>query len=440
MTIRPAPRLLGGIFAAAALAPLAFAWPPILGVICGLWLLLAVLALLEYRNLKPMLAGVSVQRRLPANAARGLPFVCETTVANSGSLPIHAVVREGVPPAALQGPAFVPLELAAGARKTITARLTIPVRGQHSFGPAWVRIRGPWKLLEAQQGFDLSGGIKVLPETYASRETLSQDQRARLMQLDKLTRTRRHGAGSEFESLAEYRPGDDPRRIDWRTTARVRRPVIRRYQVERHRDVMIVIDSGRLMGASVGNGTKLDCAVDAALMLARVALQTGDRCGIAVFDDAVRGYLSPVAGVSAMGPLADQVYALDSQMREADFGAMFAELQVRQPRRSLIVVLSDLVDEETSQRMRTSMMRLAKRHVVLFAALQTPLLAAALRGEVNSLLDGARKGVALRLLRQRRRALHSLRRAGVHILDVAPSDLSIPLINQFIELRSQDLL
>lgn len=440
MTIRPAPRLLWGVCAAAALAPLAFIWPPILGVILFFWLLLTVLTVLEHRNLKPMLAGLSVQRRLPTTAARGLPFACETTVANNGPVPISAIVRDGVPAAALQGPAFVPIELAPQARKTLTARLTIPVRGQHSFGPAWIRIRGSWGLLEAQRAIDLPGGVKVLPETYASRETLGQDQRARLLQLDKLTRTRRHGAGSEFESLAEYRPGDDPRRIDWRTTARVRRPVIRRYQVERHRDVMIAVDCGRLMGASVGNGAKLDCAVDAALMLARVALQTGDRCGIAVFDDAVRGYLSPVAGVNAMVPLADQVYAIDSQMRESDFGVMFAELQVRQPRRSLIVVLSDLVDAETSERMRASLIRLAQRHVVLFAALRTPLLSQTLQGNVNSLLDGARKGVALRLLRQRQRALHSLRRAGVHVLDVAPSELTVPLINQFIELRSQDLL
>jgi uncharacterized protein (DUF58 family) len=216
--------------------------------------------------------------------------------------------------------------------------------------------------------------------------------------------------------------------------------VIRRYQVERHRDVMIAIDCGRLMGASVGNGTKLDCAVDSALMLARTALQTGDRCGIAVFDDAVRRYLAPVAGASSIGPLAEQVYALESKMRESDFGAMFADLQLRQPRRSLIVIISDLVDVETSERMRSSLARLAQRHVVLLAALQTPLLTRSIEGDVATMLDAARKGVAFRLLRQRQRALHSIGRAGVHVLDVKPGDLTIPLINQFIDLRSQDLL
>ncbi len=440
MSVRPAPRLLWGVAAAGLLAPLAFAWPPMLWVMVAAWVGLVGAAIADFRALRPIVDQLRVSRRLPTNAARGLPFLSALTLHNEGNRAVRATLRDVIPPAALQGPEFTQLRVEAGDHETVAAQLTIPIRGRHRFGPAWVRVLGPLGLLEMQRQIDSTGVVKVLPETYASRETLSQDHRAKLLQLDKLTKARSHGAGSEFESLAEYRPGDDPRRIDWRTTARLRRPVIRRYQVERHRDVVIAIDCGRLMGASVGNGTKLDCAVDAALMLARVALQSGDRCGIAVFDDMVRGYLAPVAGVSSIGPLAEQVFALDSKMRESDFGAMFAEWQLRQPRRSLMVIISDLVDGETSERMRLSLNRLAKRHVVLLAALQTPLLTQAVKGDVRTMLAAARKGVAFRLLRQRQRALHSIRRTGVHVLDVEPGELTAPLVNQFIELRSQDLL
>ena len=100
--------------------------------------------------------------------------------------------------------------------------------------------------------------------------------------------------------------------IDWRTTARYGRPIVRRYQIERHRDVMILIDCGRLMGTETDRGSKLDCAVDSALLLSRVALQSGDRCGIGLFDNEVRGYLPPVSGAAAMNALADCVY--DSQI------------------------------------------------------------------------------------------------------------------------------
>jgi uncharacterized protein (DUF58 family) len=246
--------------------------------------------------------------------------------------------------------------------------------------------------------------------------------------------------GIEFESLAEYRLGDDPRRIDWRATARHCRPIVRRFQVEQHRDLMLVVDCGRLMGADVEKGTKLDCAVDAALMLGRLALESGDRCGLGVFDDRVLGYLPPVSGRHAMRTLTGCVYNLQSHWRESDFSLMFSALQTRQRKRSLVVILSDIVDAQTSGRFRSSLATLAHRHVVVFAALRTPLLASLVRAPVDTLLDGFRKTVAFRVLREREKAVHSIRRSGVHVLDVEPTELTVPLINQFVALRQQNIL
>jgi uncharacterized protein (DUF58 family) len=119
---------------------------------------------------------------------------------------------------------------------------------------------------------------------------------------------------------------------------------------------------------------------------------------------------------------------------------MFAALQAKQSKRSLIVVLSDLVDAETSTRFRTSMAALARRHLVLFVALQTPLLRGILEAPVASVHDATEKALTFRLLRERERALHSIKRSGVHVLDVEPRQLTISLINQFIDLRQQNLL
>jgi uncharacterized protein (DUF58 family) len=240
--------------------------------------------------------------------------------------------------------------------------------------------------------------------------------------------------------LSEFRPGDDPRRIDWRTTARYRRPVVRRFQIEQHRDVMIVVDCGRLMGADAGRGTKLDCAVDSALMLARTALEHGDRCGLALFDDRVLGYLPPVSGVASLRRLSECVYDVESRWRESDFSPIFSTLQARQSKRSLLIVLSDVVDVETSTRYRASVAQLARRHVVLFAALQTPLLRQIVHAPVATLLDGSRKAVTFRLLRQREQALHSMRRGSTHVLDVEPSRLTVPLLNRFVQLRGENVL
>ncbi len=440
MTVRPGRSLILAAAVLLAASLLVFAWDGVILVeLLGVSLLVG-LAAADYFDLRRRLADVRVERKLPSLVGRGRPFDVRCTLQRDLAGPLHVEWRDGLPSDC--EPPILGRRLSLSEREfvaEVTNTLRIPVRGEHTFGPMWVRLVGRFGMLEAQQTFALPATVRVVPETYHSPDELQKDTGRNLL-LDKSTRTRQHGVGTEFESLTEYREGDDPRRIDWRATARMNRPIVRRFQIERHRDVLLLIDCGRLMGADVGKGSKLDCAIDAALMVARVALQGSDRCGMALFDDQVLGYLAPVSGVSSLGAMADCVYDATTRWRETDFTRMFATLQQRHAKRSLIVVLSDMVDLETTERFRTSLARLAKRHVVLFAALQTPVLEQLVHEPLTDSLDAAWQTVALQLLREREQALHGVRRCGVHVLDVVPSQLIVPLINRFIDLRQQSEL
>ncbi len=441
--VRPGPNAIRAGFGLVALSLVYFAlpWVLLLSVIVLLTMALIVAAGLEARTLSQRLGQLTVRRSLPTVVGRDVAFGVVWEIENAGDDDVRGELRDVAPRSAAPRILSSPFDAAARrGRVSLAHACRIVERGQQQFGPVWIRLFGSHGLMEVQRSFALPAAIKVLPEQFASRDELLKDRGSELLLLDKATRTRQHGAGTEFESLTEYREGDDPRRIDWRATARIQRPVVRRFQIERHRDVMILLDCGRLMGTETDRGTKLDCAVDAALILARVALQSGDRCGMGLYDSDVRGYLPPVTGASSLHALTDSVYAAQSDFRESDFGPMFATLQARQSKRSLIVVLSDVSDEETSQQFRASLMRLGRRHVVLFAALRTPLLNRILSEPVETMVDGAKKAVTFRLLRERQLALQSLRHGGVFILDVEPSQLTVPLVNQFIELRQRNLL
>lgn len=440
MSVRPGQNLIwaAGMLAVAAL--LVSVWAPFAFVLLAVAVVIAGAAYHDYRQLSAVRKGVSITREVPAVVGRDLPFTISLELTNGCPTDIRGELRDVAPDAALPQLTVHHVELASQASDEFAQNYRIARRGEHIFGPVWLRLHGPWKLVDLQWKLDCQGGVKVLPETFASREELVKDLGAEVKLLDKITLTRQHGAGTEFESLHPYRYGDDPRRIDWRTTARSQFPVVRRYQVERHRDVMILIDCGRLMGADTVRGSKLDCAVDSGLNLARVALQSGDRCGLGVFDDRVRGFLPPISGVSSIRALAESVYDLQTAWRESDFTQMFAELQLRQTKRSLIVVISDISDVETSRQFRTSLARLGKRHLVLFAALRTPLLNEIVHSKMDNILEGSRKAVTFRLLRERQQSLHSLGHHGVHVVDVEPQQLTLPLVNQFIELRRRNLL
>ncbi|MCA9052566.1 MAG: DUF58 domain-containing protein [Planctomycetaceae bacterium] len=457
MTIRPginAVRLAAALFALALLTFL---------TVHAVWLLLALLLLglalsiRDYRVLRQQLPRFTVQRTVPTVIGRGDPFEVIWTVTSPPGASATGELRDEVPDVA--NPRLVIQTFScratdrpsgsksrshadnlAAATDTLRQQFVIPIRGRFTFGPLWLRLPGPFQFLDGQQRFDDRSSVRVLPETYASPDRFRKDLGAEIRLLDKPVFARQHGDGTEFESLKEYRPGDDPRRIDWRATARMQRPIVRRFQIERHRDVVIVIDCGRLMGGQTDRGSKLDCAVDSALLLAKVALQGGDRCGFALFDHTVRGYLAPVSGLPSMQALVDSVYDAYVDWGESDFAPLFATLQRRQAKRSLLVIVSDVLDAATSEQFRGSLRRLAQRHVVLFAALRTPLLNAVVDQPLDSFRDASRKAVTFRLLHDREEALQTLRHAGIHVLDVEPQQLTAPLINEFIAIRRRNLL
>lgn len=480
MTVRPgvnAVRLAALLFglAFATLASTAVLWLLLAGLVTGV-----ALAIRDYRTLRHIFPTVTVARQHPVVIGRGDPFEVTWTVTSSDPGACVGELRDEVPDIAdprLWVRAFrcvpetatlpmLPASTADGgsirhvaglsdaaevARDRLAQNFVIPHRGRYTFGPLWLRLTGPAGFLDGQRALDQTSTIRVLPETYASPDRFRKDLGAEIRLLDKPVFARQHGDGTEFESLKEFRQGDDPRRIDWRATARLQRPIVRKFQIERHRDVMIVIDCGRLMGSQTnggsmngGNlperGTKLDCAVDSALLLARIALQGGDRCGFALFDHTVRGYLPPVSGVPSLSALVDCVYDAAVDWGESDFGPMFAALQSRQAKRSLLVIISDLLDAATSEQFRGSLKRLSQRHVVLFAALRTPLLNAVGRQPIADLNGAARQAVTYRLLHDREEALQTLKHAGIHVLDVEPQQLTAPLINQFIAIRRANML
>ncbi len=441
MSLRPGRELIRWLIGALVLSLGIFVEPAVMYL--GLFLVVAIvlMVLVDYQALRGQRKLIDVKRQLPTVVGRGDRFVVSWTMRIARPFRVRGEWRDVAPACAEPSLLFGTIELGADDVDCQWSReVRLPIRGEFSFGPFWVRISGPFGFLEQQWSLPLMSSIKVLPETYCSQHELVKDAAAEIRMLDKMVRARQQGVGTEFQSLAEFREGDDPRRIDWRSSARQGRMIVRKFQVERHRDIMIVIDCGRLMGSDAGKGNKLDCAIDAGLMLSRVALQYGDRCGLALFDDQVLGYVPPLSGLPSMRAIVDRVYSLQSRWHESDFGRMFETLQQRQQKRCLLIVISDIIDEQTTERFRASLGRLAKRHVVLFAALQTPLLAEVLQAPLERTLDGARQAVAYRLLREREQALHTLRRADVHVLDVTPAQLTVPLVNQFLELRQRSVI
>jgi uncharacterized protein (DUF58 family) len=235
------------------------------------------------------------------------------------------------------------------------------------------------------------------------------------------------GLGTEFESVREYSPSDDIRQVNWRASGRLGRPMSNAYRVERDRDVICVVDCGRLMTAQLGSRTTLDVALDAFTAVALAADELGDRLGAIAFDDGVRRLLTPRhrGGRNAV----DALFDLQSRPVDSDFELAFT--QVSRSRRALVFVYTDLVDEAAARSLRAGISVLARRHAVVLASAADPEL----QKLASDRHDLARSLVALDVLQSRRQATIRLRHAGASVLEAPPQQLAERCLDAYVRAK-----
>ena len=321
-----------------------------------------------------------------------------------------------------------------------SAELIFPIqtrrRGETQLGPLALRVTGRLGLVHRQFERELDRTVTVLPDIrpvrFAAMRTSFTEAR------DGLRVERFRGDGSEFDSLREFVEGDDARYIDWRHSARHRRLTIRQHRAERNSQVVLAIDTGRLMSETMTGVTKLDHAITASLLLSYVCLKVGDRVGFYSFGAQAGSFLSPRAGMRTQHLLTQNAAGLDYGKDETNFTLGLTTLAQRLRRRSMIVVLTDFVDTVTAELMIENVTRLARRHLIVFVALQDPRLGRIQAADPASVLRLNRSVVATRMVREREIVLRRLRDEGVLCVDARPDEISGRTIDAYLDIKRRE--
>jgi uncharacterized protein (DUF58 family) len=247
----------------------------------------------------------------------------------------------------------------------------------------------------------------------------------------------RRGEGLEFHQLREYRQSDSVRQVDWKATSRRRRLISREYHEERDQQVLFLLDSGRRMRSRDGELSHFDHALNAMLLLAYVALRQGDEVGALAFG-ATRRWIPHLRGVGAVSRLLNGVYDVDSGPQAADYVGVAEETMTRQRKRSLIVLMTNVGDEDHD--LAAALRLLRRRHVVLLANLREATLDQALDEPVDDLETALNYGGALYHLAQRRVMTQALR-SQVHLLiDARPAELPTRVVNGYWQIKRSGAL
>jgi uncharacterized protein (DUF58 family) len=307
--------------------------------------------------------------------------------------------------------------------------LTAMRRGRHILPPAVARSVGPLGLGSRQHSLAGEHAVTVYPDVLGAKR-IARAVAQGTFSSGGWRRKGPIGIGTEFESIREYTPDDDIRHVNWRATLRTGKLMANSYRIDRDRDVMCVIDSGRLMTAPVGQHTRLDVAVDAGAAVAHTADALGDRCGVVAFSDRVLRSMPPIRrGANA---LVEAIHDLEPIPVESNYEVAFRA--VRRSKRSLVVLFTDLFEESAAIPLVEALPVLSRRHAVVVAYVRDDDLREAV---VNPGDSPYRAVVALDALEARRKVVARLRHSGVTVIEAAADDLPAAAVAAYLSLKQR---
>jgi uncharacterized protein (DUF58 family) len=327
------------------------------------------------------------------------------------------------------------------ARRSVTvAREVVPVaRGADAFGSLYVWYENRFGFLRRRMRVAASLPFRVFPDLSAVQRYGALHVRNRFVEAG-LRKMRLYGAGTEFESLREFAPGDAFRSIDWKATARRGKLMVVQHEVERSQNVMLVLDCGRLMTPRIGSQRKLDYAVTAALSLASIAALASDRVGVVAFAGRILAASAPRSTRASISRLTNLLYDLEPRFEEANYSLAFGYLRAHLARRSLVVFLTDVIDPLSQVALLSELGSLARRHLVVCVFMNDAAVATALATQPRTVEDAYRRGVALELADERATAAAMLMRTGAIVIDVPAAKLSVALIDEYLRIKQRAMI
>ncbi len=404
-----------------------------------LWDVLLLLAFVVDWVRLPRPRQLLVGRRWNAPLSIGVKSALSISIRNLERIPLQVTLVDELPQSAWHEVKMSSFTVPGKGAATTHLEYTPGNRGDRKAGKVFLRYQSAFQMAERWAVADLAQTVRVYPNFEHARKSAVYLARSRQIELQmRLMRLR--GMGSDFETLREYRDGDELRNVCWTASARRGKLVSKTYRVERSQAVWIVLDCGRLMRARTGGFSKLDRAVDAALCLSQLALYSGDRVGLLAYGRSVNQRVAPGRGATQMRHLVEQLALVNEEIPEADHIRAAANLLTLQKQRGLIIWITDLAESSMTPEVIDAAGQMLSRHLLLFAVIAQPELKVKARHTPSTAQDMYQVVAAQEMVYRRELLLGRLRERGALCMEVEPSRISAAILNQYLFVKERNLV
>lgn len=399
-----------------------------------------LLIVLDYIVLFSKEAGMFAERRAGDRLSNGDENRIEVVITNNYTFQVDTRVIDELPVQFQRRDFLLNTTIPAGNKKVLSYSLRPVERGEYTFNLLNVFVNTKLNLVVRRYAIGPPKKVKVYPsylllkkfDLIAYSNNLSETGRRKI---------RKIGQSVEFEQIREYVNGDDIRTINWKATARKGgQLMVNNYMDERSQQVYCIIDKGRVMKMPFEGMTLLDYAINATLILSRVALIRQDKAGVITFNENAGNVLAADRRPAQMNNILDHLYDQQTKFGESDYEKLFALVRLRIPQRSLIVLFTNFESMSGLQRQLPYIRAIAKNHLVLlvfFENTELRQLTSQPAGDIETLYI---RTIAEKFAHEKRLMVKELQQHGIFTILTPPENLTINTVNKYLELKARQAI
>lgn len=418
------------LLAIAGFIPMVF-WPSWATVFA----LVGILALVLFVDIAFTVSprNVSIVRSENKQVRLAEPLEVWVELTNTTNRRMRGQIRDGWQPQANDPQPLHRIDIAAGATQRLTSVLTPARRGTVRSRKLTVRCVSPLRLAGRQYTHDAHGDVTVVPPFHSRRQLPSRINQLR--EIEGRSAVHTPGAGHEFDSLREYVRGDDVRTIDWRASARSTDLIVRTYRPERDRRVVVVLDASRASAVRVGDETRFDAGIEAALFMSALANAGGDRVDLVTLDQTIRSRSSSEDKGPLLYRISTALSKIFPRLLAADWSLLPPEIARITQQRAFLVLVTPLNSAAIEEGLIPILPVLTQRHAVVIAAVADPELEAmAQQRETSDDAFIAASAEAQKL--RNRKMVRLLNRYGADVVQAQPQDLPTAVGDTYLRLKA----
>ncbi|MEH7355368.1 DUF58 domain-containing protein [Neobacillus drentensis] len=380
---------------------------------------------------------LSFHRTVADELERGITYQVKIVVKNTSSYAFTYRMIDGLPQSFKR-----PFPLVGKIPKEATMEISYDTiateRGKYEIGNLYFRYTSLLGLWEKQTTLGIEDSVKVIPDLTETKQYLENAQQ--FLKYEGLTIRRQRSGVGDFSKIRSYVVGDDPRKINWRQTAKLQEVMTNEYEPEHGKYITILLDCGRMMGAELKNGNRLERSLEAALTVTAAALQKGDYVSVLAFSKEIKVFVPPAKGMAHLQTILQAIYHLQVDAAESNYAAVLQYLEMVQKKRSLLLLFSDVRTFLHEESALILLKRLRQRHLFFMIGIEDQTLIKRACEEPGTVQTAMVKSIAQQQLLFKKREKSKWEKQGLQMIEAREEKLVIAAVSHYIDIMNQNLL